>query len=117
MPAREPVAIGSLPYKEDEMEQKIYPIQRQLVLGCTAARHHSIGIDAVINARGGEQWRNDFTDDDRALANDARHLRAHQQQGLMVFNVYARFFRRHKSSIQHMLTSYEDVYASFDIRW
>jgi len=79
-----------------------------LYIGCTLARHNQIGIDAVINARGKEQWRNDETLDEIELRRDGQAIRNHLTDRIRFYQVNSKFFRRHFKQINHMIASYDD---------
>lgn len=49
--------------------------RKPLYIGCTLARHQRLGVHAVVNARGGEQWRNDDTREEVEMLRDARAVR------------------------------------------
>ena len=80
-----------------------------LYIGCTASRHKKIGVDAVVNARGGEQWRNDMTNDDWDLWRDGQRIRDWLEKRVRMYQVNSRFFRRHKARIEHLLSDYNDI--------
>ena len=79
-----------------------------LNMGCTLARHQAIGIDAVVNARGGETWRNDLTLEEIELRRDGRKIKDWQFGRVRFYQVNSRFFRRHLERIEHLLSHYED---------
>lgn len=79
-----------------------------LYIGCTTARHKTIGIDAVVNARAGEQWRNDLTLDEIELRRDGRAIKDRLQKRVRFYQVNSKFFRRHINRISHLLTHYDD---------
>jgi len=81
-----------------------YPIE----IGCTITRHHQIGIDAIINARGKEQWRNDLTLDEIELRRDGRAIRSHLTDRIRFYQVNSKFYQRHFKQISHMIASYDD---------
>lgn len=77
-------------------------MKTKLYLGCTALRHAEIGIDAVVNARGGELWRNDMTIEDKELLRDGRKIKDRVQSRVILRQVNSKFFRRNKSRIAHL---------------
>jgi hypothetical protein len=79
-----------------------------LNMGCTRARHAQIGIDAVVNARGGLQHLNDREQDEIELYRDAAAIRNRQKNRVRFYQVYSRFFRRHRSKIEHLISRYDD---------
>jgi hypothetical protein len=80
----------------------------QLQLGCTASRHRQIGIDAIINARGGLQFLNEQTMRDIELMRDGAGIRAHQKRRIRWYGPNSRFFRKHRARIEHMIARYDD---------
>ena len=84
------------------------PITKPLVLGCTEWRHQRIGIDAVVNARGGEQWRNDMTQEQIEIERDGRRIKDHSKHGVRFYQVCSRFFRKHQHRISHLLARRDD---------
>jgi hypothetical protein len=48
---------------------------RGLSVGCTRDRHVRLGVHAAINAKVGEQWRNDMSDEDWNLWRDVDAMR------------------------------------------
>jgi hypothetical protein len=46
-----------------------------LYVGCTRDRHRRLGVHASINAKAGEQWRNDMSDEDWNLWRDVDAMR------------------------------------------
>jgi len=81
-----------------------YPLQ----IGCTIVRHEQIGIDVVVNARAGEQWRNDLTLDEIELQRDGRAIKAWLSQRIRFYQVHSKFFRKHRMKINHLLSFYDD---------
>lgn len=81
-----------------------YPID----LGCTLARHRQIGVHAIVNARAGEQWRNDMTDEDWRVWRDARSIRDCLATRLRFYQFNSKFFRRHQARFAHLLSRYDD---------
>jgi len=81
---------------------------KSLYLGCARARRREIGIDAVINARGGLQDLNDLTEDDRALRRDAAGIRGCVERRVRWYGPESKFFRRHRARIQHLIARRDD---------
>lgn len=81
-----------------------YPIN----IGCTADRHRTIGVDAVVNARAGEQWRNDLTQDEIELRRDGTAIKDHLTKRIRFYQVHSKFFRKHHGRIEHLLAHYDD---------
>ena len=81
-----------------------YPLQ----LGCTAARHCMIGIDAVVNARAGLQHLNDLSLDDIELRRNGYAIKNRLQRRVRMYRVSSKFFRRHLDRIAHLLSRYDD---------
>lgn len=83
-----------------------YPLQ----LGCTAARHHRLGIDVVVNARAGLQHLNDVTLDEIELERDGRALKDRVQRRIRMYQVCSRFFRRPRNyaRIAHLIATRDD---------
>lgn len=81
-----------------------YPIY----LGCTAARHKRIGIDAVINARGAQQWRNDDTQEEIEMRRDSRKIADHKRDRVRFYQFNSRHFQKRLPQLQHLLSSSED---------
>jgi hypothetical protein len=79
-----------------------------LQLGCTLARHQRIGIDAVVNARGGQQWRNDNTIEEIEMQRDARAIRDRLSRRIRFYQFGSRHFRRRQAQLAHLLSSYDD---------
>lgn len=74
---------------------KTLPIARRLNLGCTVYTHKRLGIHAVINARGGQQWRNDQDRiEEIEMRRDARALRERIENRVSVYQFGSRCFRR-----------------------
>lgn len=80
----------------------------KLYLGCTVARHQQIGIDAVINARGGLQHLNDKTNDDWNLYRDARNIRDRLTNRVRFYQFNSKFCRRNHTRLAHLLSRYDD---------
>ena len=71
------------------------PIARVLNLGCTLHTHKRLGIHAVINARGGQQWRNDQENIQEIEAKrDAQAVRDWQMSRIRFYQFTSRTFRR-----------------------
>ena len=81
---------------------------KQLYLGCTLARHRQLGVDAVVNARGGEQWRNDLTLDEIEQERDGSAIKRRISERVRFYNVHSKFFRRHRARIEHLISRYDD---------
>lgn len=76
----------------------------KLYLGCTAARHAQIGINAVVNARAGRQSLNDMTMAEVEMMRDAIKVRQHRASRVIIHQFNSRPFRRRLS---HLVSSYE----------
>lgn len=81
---------------------------KSLYLGCTAARHRELGVDAVINARGGALELNDWTTEDQEMQRDARAIRAWRERRVRWYGPSSRFFRRHLARIAHLISRHDD---------
>lgn len=81
-----------------------YPLD----IGCTKAWHQKIGIDAVINARGNQQWRNQMTMDNIELMRDGQRIRDKLDRRIRMYQVCSRFFRKHQGRIEHLFDNYDD---------
>lgn len=79
-----------------------------IYMGCTYSRHQQIGIDAVVNARGGQWQLNDLTIDEIELRRDAQKIRAWQSSRVRFYQFNSKFFRRHKKRLEHLLSDYDD---------
>ncbi len=80
----------------------------KLNIGCTAARHARLGINAVVNARGGLQILNDQSIDEIELYRDARKIKDWLTSRIRFYQFNSGFFRRHKSRLGHLLSRYDD---------
>ena len=78
----------------------------KLQIGCTLGRHAQLGIDAVINARGGLQALNDLPQEQIEMERDARNIGLASSVRFYQFN--SRFFRRHQGRVAHLLSRYDD---------
>lgn len=83
--------------------------QYPLYIGCTAARHKLLGVHAVVNARGGELWRNELTLDEIEQRRDGQRIKDRSQHRIRFYQVHSRFFRRHIDKIQHLISNYREV--------
>lgn len=83
-------------------------IARGLYLGCTVRRHAQIGIHAVINARGGEVWRNDLTNEDWEMRRDARAIRERIATRTRFYGFTSRAFRRRAGALAHLVSRHDD---------
>ncbi len=80
---------------------------RPLRLFCTAAQHRYIGsIDAIVNARGGQVWRNDSD----AIEQIEQRRDAHRLQDMLTHRhrIYQWNSRPAKRRLSHMLSRNED---------
>lgn len=68
-----------------------------LYLGCTKARHKQIGIDAVVNARGGLQHLNDRTERDWQLYRDSQKVK----NRIYVRRFESKVFRKRMAHKEH----------------
>lgn len=75
-----------------------------LYLGCTEARHRELGVDAVINARGGRLDLNDWTMEDQELLRDARAIRERLARRVRWYGPSSKFFRRHVERVEHLIS-------------
>lgn len=85
---------------------------KALNLNCTRARHLQLGAHAPINAKIGEQWRNDSHEGYNGkhdgyidLLRDAQDLRFITTQRGRVYQFRTRWFRRRFS---HLLANHND---------
>ena len=83
-------------------------MNKTLFLGCTASRHATLGVDAIINARAGLQVLNDLTIDEIELMRDAQKIRARVESRVRFYQFNSKFFRRHQSRMQHLISQIED---------
>ena len=83
-------------------------VKYPLNLNCTAARHAKIGVHAVVNARGGCQWRNDMTHEDTELLRDARAIRDRLAFRIRFYGFNSKFFRRHRARLSHLVSDRND---------
>lgn len=81
-----------------------YPLD----IGCTAARHEQIGINAVVNARAGLQHLNRQTIEDVELMRDAMKIKNRLENRVRFYQVNSRFWRRHQKRIAHLISDYND---------
>lgn len=79
------------------------PVANPLSLGCTAYTHARLGIHAVVNARGGQQWRNDDTQEQVEMQRDARAIRDRIRFRTRFYQFNSRTFRRHQARLSHLL--------------
>lgn len=77
---------------------------QKLWLGCTQQQHAQVGIDAVVNARGGQQWRNSPDTEEVEMARDAYKVRDWIQRRVRIDQFNSRHFRR--SPIAHLATGW-----------
>lgn len=80
----------------------------KLEIGCTLSRHKQIGVNAVIDARGGMQALNDLTEEDISLRRDKNNIRNAQQNRVRFYQFNSKFFRRNIKRVEHLLSTYED---------
>jgi hypothetical protein len=80
----------------------------RLDIGCTAMRHAQIGINAVVNARGGLQSLNDRSLDEIEMIRDGRKVRNYQLNRVRFYQFNSRFFRKHQNRLSHLLSRYDD---------
>ena len=84
------------------------PVARILDLGCTVSQHKRIGINAVINARGGQQWRNDLNRiQEVEERRDAQAIRRRVSERVRFYGYGSRTFRR-RPELARFLSSYND---------
>jgi hypothetical protein len=81
-----------------------------LVLGCTKAAHKRIGIDAVVNARAGEQWRNSDTIEETEMKRDARKVRDRIEHRVCFYQLNSEFFRAHQHRFAHLISDPHERY-------
>lgn len=79
-----------------------------LYLGCTKTRHAQIGVHAIVNARAGLQCLNDLTQEDIEIRRDADKIRKRIENRIRFYQFNSKFFRRHQSRFQHLISSYDD---------
>lgn len=77
-----------------------YPIPS----GCTRARFDRLGIHARVNARGGQQWRNDDTQEEIEMQRDARSIRDRISSRVRFYQFSSRHFRRRQPQLSHLLS-------------
>lgn len=77
-----------------------YPLN----IGCTVARHKQIGINAVVNARGGRRDLNVLTDEDVELRRDAHKIRDWHAHRVRIHQFNSRFARRHRNRLGHLIS-------------
>lgn len=80
---------------------------KRLYLGCTLEQHQRIGIDAVVNARGGQQWRNSDTIEEDEMARDAWKVRDRLQRRVRIYQFNSRHFKR-RPELRSLLSNYGD---------
>ncbi len=80
---------------------------QKLNIGCTVARHRRIGINAVVNARGGMQHLNDLTLEEIEMQRDANKIRDKRLSRVRFYQFNSRHFRKAKQ-VQHLLSHYDD---------
>lgn len=80
---------------------RTYPIN----IGCTAARHAQIGIDAIVNARGGLGGQlNNLTIEEENLRRDARAMQARIHGRVRWYGPNSKYLRRRKSRFAHLIS-------------
>ncbi len=79
-----------------------------LYLGCTLARHRLLGIDAVINARAGQQHLNAVSREETECTRDAQAIRDCVDHRVRWYGPNSKFFRRHRKRIKHLISDRED---------
>lgn len=85
------------------------PVAFRIQIGCTAARHQRLGIHAVINARGSQQWRNDVSEEQARIERDARAIRDRVERRVRFYQFNSVFFgQKNLHRVQHLLSSYND---------
>jgi hypothetical protein len=82
-------------------------IESTLWLGCTRARHAQIGVNAVVNARGGMQQLNEQTQEDVELMRDARKVKDWKERRVRFYQFNSKHLRK-APQVQHLLSTYED---------
>ena len=81
---------------------------KKLYLGCTKARHAQLGVDAVVNARGGLQHLNDLSHEEIELERDGRAIKDWLRRRVRWYGPNSKFFRRNRARIEHLIASYDD---------
>jgi hypothetical protein len=66
----------------------------KLHMGCTKEQHAQIGIDAVVNARGGQQWRNQPDTEEVEMSRDANKVRDWLRNRVRIYQFNSKHFRR-----------------------
>lgn len=79
-----------------------------LYIGCTAARHAAIGVDAVINARAGRQDLNDLTQQDIEMRRDAAGVRGYLEHRIRWYGPNSRTLRRQRHRLEHLIAHHDD---------
>jgi hypothetical protein len=83
--------------------------RKPLLLGCTAARHAELGIDAVVNARGGRGHDlNNPTHQEIEAQRDANRVRDRITHRVRVYQYCSRSFRRAPADVQALLSDYRE---------
>lgn len=79
---------------------------KYLYLGCTLARHKQIGIDAVINARGGLQHLNDRSIEEIKLMRDGIKIKQKKEFRVAIHQFNSKFCRRNQSKLNHLISDW-----------
>lgn len=83
-------------------------METHLDLGCTVARHKQIGVNAIVNARAGLQNLNDLSIEDIELRRDARKIRQHAAERVIIHQFNSRFLRRHRNRVRHLISDWSE---------
>jgi hypothetical protein len=83
-------------------------IECPLDLGCTLHRARILGIDAVVNARGGQRNLNDMSIEEIELRRDAWKIRDWLSGRVRFYQFNSKFFRRNLARVGHLLSTRED---------
>lgn len=81
---------------------------KTLNLGCTRHRYKQIGIDAIINARGGLQHLNDLFLDDIEMMRDSIAIRRRISERVRFYGFDSKAFRRNQTRLAHLVSDYND---------
>ena len=83
---------------------------RYLDLGCTRLVHARLGVDAVVNARGGLSHLNQPTQEDIELRRDSHAIHDRLTSRVRLYQLGSRFFRRarNRNRVSHLMSSYSE---------
>lgn len=77
--------------------------RNRLYLGCTLFRARCLGVEAIVNARGGRQDLNDLTQEDIELRRDAQKILDHREHSVIIRQFNSKFLRRNRARVAHLL--------------